>query len=793
MDDEPIGGIGTDLRVTVGGSTSGHIEAEGDVDYFAVDLVAGVTYQIDLEGSRTGAGTLVDPLLLGIFDVNGDQVADSDDDGGVRSNSRLVFTPSETGTYFIAASHFDNESLDDTGTYTVFVEEEALSDRPDPVSVSPVALSGNDLIDALTAGFSYQSDEDGTTRITYSLPDNDSVFLVPFDLDGIDITQSFFQGSSVTASTFREGLAFVSSVANIEFTEVADSGNSFGLLRIAGNNAESGTVIGIAGLPSEFLTAGDIFIFENEIEGQGFLESVVLHELGHALGLIHFTESDIPMPDGFGGAEFTQMAPSFTSVFFEEAVSADLHPTSFGYLDILAFRHIYGESSVAFSGNDTYAFDTSARYWQTIFDLGGTDTIWITGDGDVDIDLSPDDTALGGRFIDVGTTVSYIGPVGQTVGTRTATVFLTPETVIENVTASSGDDRVVGNEVANRIDGGAGQDTLIGGAGADTMKGGEGDDAVSAGDGNDVLFAGVGDVGSDFYAGDAGDDLLGAGAGNDLVVGGGHNNTMAGLQDSGSNAGLDGSDTLFGGAGNDTLLGGGFDDLDEDGDYDDGEAVETGQEPNVLYAGTGDDLALGAAGSDTIGGGEGNDTLIGGAGADVFYGGKNDDDVVGVNDDINGGPGNDLIFASAGDDMVAGGAGDDIVFGGGGDDTITGGEGSDTIFNGAGDDIVDGGAGADTLQGNAGNDTLTGGDGADVFSFKASDGNDFISDFDVGTDILNLSRVQSNFADVGEVSEASVETNVAGQAGVLIDLGGGDSVFLAGVSLTEMDAITIVL
>ncbi len=792
MDDEPIGGIGTDLSVEVGGSTTGNIEAEGDVDYFAVELQAGVTYQIDLEGVNTGVGTLVDPLLLGIFNASGEQVAASDDDGGSATNSRIVFTPSESGTYFIAASHFDNENMDDIGIYKVYVAEEALSDRPDGVSVSFVELSGNDHIDSLTANFGYQADLDGTTRLTYSIPDANSTFFNAFELEEIDLTQSFFAGSNATVSAFTDGLSFVEALANIEFTEVEDAGNSFGVLRIAASDAESGNVIGIAGFPSRFPEGSDIFIFENQISGQGYLQSVVLHELGHALGLRHFTDGRTPMPEGFGGAEFSQMAPSFASAFFSDAVIADLHPTTFGYLDILALTHIYGANNFAFGGNDTYTFDTSSRYWQTIYDLGGTDTILITGSGSVDIDLTADSSALGGRFIDVGTTVNYLGSIGQTVGTRTATVFITPETVIENITASSGDDRIVGNDVANRISGGGGQDLLIGGAGADTIKGGDGDDAVSAGDGNDVLFAGVGDTGDDFSAGDAGNDLLGGGAGNDFLVGGGHNNTVSGLEDAGSSPSLDGQDTLFGGTGDDTLLGGGFNDQDGDGNYDDGEAVENGLAPNAIYGGPGDDRAHGAAGDDTIGGGDGNDTLVGGDGADVFYGGRNDQNVVGVNDKISGGAGNDTIFASVGDDIVAGGTGGDIIFGGAGNDTITGGDGSDAIFNGAGNDIVDAGSGADTIRGSPGDDTLFGGSGADLFSFRSGDGDDVINDFVVGVDQLNLSRSSTEFGSADDVSTAAVQTTVAGQDGVLIDLGAGDSIFLVGLSLVDIERLDFI-
>ena len=44
--------------VEVGGSATGEIGTRNDVDWFAVELVAGQTYVIDLEGAPTGGGTL---------------------------------------------------------------------------------------------------------------------------------------------------------------------------------------------------------------------------------------------------------------------------------------------------------------------------------------------------------------------------------------------------------------------------------------------------------------------------------------------------------------------------------------------------------------------------------------------------------------------------------------------------------------------------------------------------------------------------------------------------------------
>ena len=71
---------------------------------FAVTLTAGTQYQIDLEGRATGRGSLYDPWLRGIFDADGNEIPGTrNDDGGVGLNSRLFFTPTATGFYYVAA------------------------------------------------------------------------------------------------------------------------------------------------------------------------------------------------------------------------------------------------------------------------------------------------------------------------------------------------------------------------------------------------------------------------------------------------------------------------------------------------------------------------------------------------------------------------------------------------------------------------------------------------------------------------------------------------------------------
>ena len=106
--------------VAVGGSATGDIETSQDFDWFAVDLVAGHTYVIGLEGTDSGGGALQDPVLRGLYDADGNRIAGTrDNDGGAGRDARLTFTATTTGTYYIEARGHSNH----TGDYTVRVTE----------------------------------------------------------------------------------------------------------------------------------------------------------------------------------------------------------------------------------------------------------------------------------------------------------------------------------------------------------------------------------------------------------------------------------------------------------------------------------------------------------------------------------------------------------------------------------------------------------------------------------------------------------------------------------------------
>jgi len=94
-------------------------------------------------------------------------------------------------------------------------------------------------------------------------------------------------------------------------------------------------------------------------------------------------------------------------------------------------------------------------------------------------------------------------------------------------------------------------------------------------------------------------------------------------------------------------------------------------------------------------------------------------------------------------------------------------------------------AGADLLIGLGGNELLTGGAGSDTFVFSAGSGADTITDFSGATgehDIIQLTGF-------GYTGLADILTH-ATQTGedLIINMGGGDSITLAGVSAANLHA-----
>jgi Ca2+-binding RTX toxin-like protein len=140
---------------------------------------------------------------------------------------------------------------------------------------------------------------------------------------------------------------------------------------------------------------------------------------------------------------------------------------------------------------------------------------------------------------------------------------------------------------------------------------------------------------------------------------------------------------------------------------------------------------------------------------------------------VTGSVGHDKLVGYAGSDTLMGMDGNDILGKSAGNDLLLGGAGHDTLKGGAGADTLDGGADDDLLIGGAGNDVLTGGTGHDTFVFARHSGFDVITDFEAGTDLIDLRALHLTgisdlvLADGGDhvdISHGAITIQLAGLA-----------------------------
>ncbi|HEV2747653.1 MAG TPA: pre-peptidase C-terminal domain-containing protein [Allosphingosinicella sp.] len=125
-----------DRSIAVGGTVSGTIDPEGDVDVISFEVVAGETYMVSLRG--TGDDPLVDPYLT-LFNDLGVEIA-HDDDGGQGINSLLTFTAVTSGTWEVTAAAYPDSDL--TGGYTVDLRQLGADSVPDDLDTDVAAPLG---------------------------------------------------------------------------------------------------------------------------------------------------------------------------------------------------------------------------------------------------------------------------------------------------------------------------------------------------------------------------------------------------------------------------------------------------------------------------------------------------------------------------------------------------------------------------------------------------------------------------------------------------------------------------
>ncbi|NGZ26866.1 MAG: hypothetical protein G8345_08250 [Magnetococcales bacterium] len=110
LEDQPAT-TSTSFTLTVNGSpTNSSVDIAGDQDWWRVELNSGTTYTF-LQGAASSSHL---DSYLRLLDNSGTQLA-YDDDSGAFFNSRLVYTPSASGTYYLSAQGYASS----TGNYTL--------------------------------------------------------------------------------------------------------------------------------------------------------------------------------------------------------------------------------------------------------------------------------------------------------------------------------------------------------------------------------------------------------------------------------------------------------------------------------------------------------------------------------------------------------------------------------------------------------------------------------------------------------------------------------------------------
>lgn len=259
--------------IAVNGSQLGAIEWAGDRDWYAVNLVAGTTYNIEEASNSSLRPGLSDTYLRGIYTSSGALISGTTNDDADYStyNSLVTFTPTTTGRYFIAAGGYGTL----TGGYRLSVttanvtdEIGATTDTAGTIALGATGVSGS--IDsprdidwysvALTAGTTYIIDERGTATGNGTL--TDPYFIGVYDAAGVLIPGT---GNDDFGGNTNSQVTFTPQTSGIYYLAAGGYFNYTGTYQLTINAGAPSTDIPASTLSAAVVTVGSSFAGDIEI------------------------------------------------------------------------------------------------------------------------------------------------------------------------------------------------------------------------------------------------------------------------------------------------------------------------------------------------------------------------------------------------------------------------------------------------------------------------------------------------------------------------------------------------
>jgi len=757
--DSVPGDLSSAVPIAVGSSVDVTIETLGDHDWYQVTLVAGTTYTI--QTSSNGLGT---DAFLNLRNAAGTVLA-SDDDSGDNVNSLITFTATSTGTYYIDAGTYNNES---TGGYHLFIAPQFAGGDVGGTTGTAASLAVGGTVNG---SIEVNGDHDfyavnlvaGQTYIFRTAPTSTAT-------NTTDTTLTLRNAAGTQLLTNDDAGEFAFS--GVRFTATA-SGTYY--LDVGGyNNASTGAYNLTA-----FTAPTPVLYTYDQIATQltnGYWGGTSRHFNVAPGGSLTFNVTGLTVD----GANLARAALALWSdvigiTFNEVAVGGQLvyddaqtgafasSSTSGGFITSSTINVGTAWIATYGTGLNTYSFQTY------IHETGHALGLGHGGNYNGSADYSSDSLYLNDSW--ATTIMSYFSQSENTYFQGlgfTQQFVLTPmmadvvamislygvNTLTRTGDTTYGCNKTSGRDICSaRLYPTVGY-TVVDNGGTDTLDY-SGFSQNQRIDLNAETFSDVGGrVGNVSIArGTVIENAIG-GSGNDTITGNAANNVL--------NGGL-GNDTLSGGLGNDTLNGGGGVNVfsgDAGNDRlvliaaDSGSSVDGGADTDTLAV-TGavslatlvsiEVLELGAGANLTLS----TSQIMAGLAANTSVSGSGTVTINLQADVFTAIPG----FQNAGGSVsfvYSGSAGSDYVKAGHFTNTISGGVGADFLRGGNLVDTIDGGSEADKITGWGGADILTGGSGNDQFRYLyAADSGvgaaaDRITDFTFGGDVIDLRLLDSD-------------------------------------------------